>query len=401
MTIEENAQVHQAILGHGCMIKRGAIIAKGCIVGNGCIIGEGVTLPEFTRISLSKDSDEEDDFSDFENSSSSSDSSADSNEKRDGEEESDFEIVGRDGLGYKWAPNVMDDDDDDSFNSEDSDYSEKKKRATETRIQSQSIGFDATMLFRDRMLAQLMDDNCSLGDADGANSSMGNSMMDDGDHENANEEYFYGGDDSVNANTYIIGRQAGVDVVKELRDICFAFFQESTSPVDNLRIELSSFKFSQNANFGDCVSGAILAILELIFKDGKETMTSGQLWQNFKAQLEKWEELLEKLSESITTVDERKSIILAVESAAISKGVIGTVLSREPSFRVLIQTLHDKDYVSDEAISTWAAARRGGNQDSPQGRLFLQKKTQEFVEWVEEESGSESSSDEESESDNE
>ena len=293
-------------------------------------------------------------------------------------------------------------EEDDSLNSEDSDYLEKKTRATETRIQSQSIGFDATMLFRDRMLAQLMDDNCSIGNVDGDNFSMGNGMMDDG-HDNANEEYFYGGDDAVNANMYIIGRQAGVDVVKELRDICFTFFQESTSPVDNLRIELSSFKFSQNATFGDCFSGAILAILELIFNDGTETMTTGQFLQNFKAQLQKWEELLTALSNSIseTNVDESKSIILAVESAAISNGIIGTVLSREPSFRVLLQTLYDMDYVLKEAVLAWAAARRVENQDSPQGRLFLQKRTQEFIEWIEEESGSESSSDEESDSDDE
>ena len=44
-------------------------------------------------------------------------------------------------------------------------------------------------------------------------------------------------------------------------------------------------------------------------------------------------------------------------------------------------------------LSKWAEARRGGNQDSPQGRLFLQKSVQEFVDWVEQESESESDSD--------
>jgi translation initiation factor eIF-2B subunit epsilon len=111
----------------------------------------------------------------------------------------------------------------------------------------------------------------------------------------------------------------------------------------------------------------------------------------FKAELNHWGELLEKLCHS---VEEEKSVITALEIAATSGGIIGEVLSREPSFRFILQTLHSEDIVSDEAIFAWAnMLRQEDDGQSPRGKLFLQGPTQEFLEWIEEESsGSDSDS---------
>ena len=84
--------------------------------------------------------------------------------------------------------------------------------------------------------------------------------------------------------------------------------------------------------------------------------------------------------------------IKAIENAATGGGVMGEVLSCEPSFRFMLQTLHSEEIVSDEALMKWAALRREGNQDSPVGKLFNQKHTQEFLEWVEEEDSSDDDS---------
>ena len=75
----------------------------------------------------------------------------------------------------------------------------------------------------------------------------------------------------------------------------------------------------------------------------------------------------------------------------MSEGTVGKILSKEPSFRFILQTLHDEEIVSEEAILSWAAMRKSGH-DGPQQKLFQQKATQEFLEWLEDDSDSDSGS---------
>jgi translation initiation factor eIF-2B subunit epsilon len=50
----------------------------------------------------------------------------------------------------------------------------------------------------------------------------------------------------------VFGRSKGVNVVKELQDIYLEL--EETSPMENLAIELNSYKFSQIATYADCTT---------------------------------------------------------------------------------------------------------------------------------------------------
>lgn len=364
--VEDNATVTDSILCNGCIIKKGAVVSKGCIIGKNCIIGENILLPEFTRITAK--SDEEDDFGGYNND----DFDEDDDEDEDGTnyESTDHDVVGQDGIGRVWVPSENDkdfDDDEDDEKQEEWDKVEQMK--------TQSMGYDPTALLQKRMKRQVEDD-----------------VLIDVDHGFDNEE-----DDSDASNTdvagnfnedglLIIGRQADVDVVKELKLICLDY--DFSSPIENLRIELNSFKFSQNATFSDCVSGVILAILERL--ELTDDISAAKLVASFKTELQAWSELLEKLCFGI---EEEVSVIKAIETAATSGGTIGKVLSREASFRFILQTLHGEDIISDEAILSWAEMRRGESQDTLVGSLFNQKHTQEFLVWIEEESSTEDDSD--------
>jgi translation initiation factor eIF-2B subunit epsilon len=156
---------------------------------------------------------------------------------------------------------------------------------------------------------------------------------------------------------------------------------------------LNSFKFSQNASFSDCITGALLAIFERLKL--KEDISATKLVTSFKGELKHWGELLKKFCHS---VEEERSIISAIETAALSEGTVGKVLYREPSFRFILQTLHDEEIVSEEAILSWASMRRSEDLYGPQQKLFHQKATQEFLEWLEDESESDSGSDSDSDS---
>jgi len=437
VTIESNTTIIKSIICNDVIIKSGAVVPRGCIIGRGCVIGEDVVLKEFSRITLCKDLEDEDGFDGFDSddddddddgsgsgsgssSNSSSSSSSDNSSNDEGssdndenkptkgveftaatEENTDHDIVGKDGLGRLWLPIYMEDDDiedmvefdfdgDTNNNNDDEEEDDDaivSKRAMEI-IKSQSIGYDASSLLRKRETLQEEVDNLSEGE----------------DDDSLDDEYGAGsGGTGSGGNTLtatmvnvdedgmpIMGRQAGIDVVKELKTICLD--HETSSPVENLRIELNAFKFSQNATFGDCVHGAILAILDKlqITKD----ITAERLMINLKRQLGYWGELLDKL---MMSMEEEKSVMLAIESAAMSdEGVIGPVIRRDLFLRVILQTLFDEDVISKNAILEWASMRQAERPDSSQALLFTQKRTQEFLQWLEEDdsdSDSDSSSD--------
>lgn len=371
--VEEGATVQQSILGKNVLVRSGAKIGVGCIIGQGCIIGKNVVLPNFTRVTLMEDTDDDEGFDDFDDFVD--DHNASSTEKTKAEQDankenvtSDYDIVGVDGQGRVWTPPLDEFDDD----------SDDETPSALNAIKSQSIGFDRTEIYRNRMELQRED----ITDFDAIE------MVDQTIENYEDGAVVFGGDPSHSqGGLQTIGRQRGVDVVKELRLICLE--HETTAPIENLAIELNSFKFSQNASYSDCTMAAMLAILERM--EITASMKAGKLVSMLKAQLEYWTPLLQKMSIGI---DEEKGIIKALEYAATNGGDMGTTLSTQPNFRFMLQTLHDEDLLSCETVLSWAAERRGAEtSESDTAQLFLQQPTQDFLEWLEESDDDESDED--------
>ena len=95
--------------------------------------------------------------------------------------------------------------------------------------------------------------------------------------------------------------------------------------------------------------------------------------------------------------DEEKAIIVALERCAEEEGEMGEKLSSSMTFRFLLQTLHDEETVSEEAILSWAEDRRE-EVDTVRGKLFHSQPVQDFIEWLQEESDDEDESGSEEES---
>ena len=146
---------------------------------------------------------------------------------------------------------------------------------------------------------------------------------------------------------------AASDAAEELKAICLD--HDTSHPVENLRIELNSFKFSQNATFHDCVKGAILAVLERVGM--VEHMGAVKLMTSFKREMQYWGELVERLCHG---EEEEVGLIKTLEGVATKvDGVMGRVMGEEPAFRLLLQVLYDEEVVSEEAVLRWAEERRG------------------------------------------
>lgn len=373
--IQEGATVIESILAADCLIKAGATINRGCIIGRGCVIGTGVELPEFTRITQMEEREENFDGDGFDDSEDEEEDDCDDDDgEKVGDGKINVSVVGLDGLGQVWKPIAGEDSDD-----EEEDLVEV--------IKAQSIGFDPTAVYKERLAAQEEEEDA----------------FSDDDDEDMNDFENYDGDGAVTfgaaTNTdehgvLIAGRQRGVDVVKELKTICLE--HEESSPVENLAIELNSFKFSQNASYSDCTMAALMAVLEKM--NITPELSPGKLVASLKHHLEHWGPLLRKMSIGL---EEEKSIILALELAATGGGPMGDTLMKEPCFRFLLQTLHDQEVVSEEAILSWAAERREENKESPAGKIFNQQPTRDFLEWLEEDDDEDESDDEKDDDDDE
>ena len=396
VTVEEGATVLQSILSHGCVIKGGAVVRRGCVIGKGCVIGENVVIPEFTRITLAED-ESGDDFDDddaFDDDDSDKAQEKGQRQSQEPETVSDHAIVGPDGMGRAWEPSPDDDsedDDDDQVGDDDN------KGSAMSKVKAQSIGFGLHYVYQRRTEQQREgDDGFSDGDDDNDQENMQDfsGYPDDGAFSFGQSQpasNLSGSSGGGAAPSLVYGRTAA-DVVKDLKEICMDF--EETSPIENLSIELNSYKFSQNATYSDCTMAATLAILDRM--QITKAMSDGKLVGALKARLEYWAPLLQKMS---IGQEEEKSIVLALERAATSGGEIGEKLSDGPSFRFLLQTLHDEEIVSEEAILSWAAERKAQSEDSPIGKLFRLQSIQDFLEWLEEESEDDDDEEDEDDSD--
>ena len=165
-------------------------------------------------------------------------------------------------------------------------------------------------------------------------------------------------------------------------------------------IELNSYKFSQNASYSDCTMASMLAMIEKL--EITPATTDGKLVSGFKVKLEFWSPLLRKMS---IGQPEEIAIIQGLEQAATStttKGVdeltgVAQKLSSGLSFRFLLQTLHDEEVLSEEALLAWAETRKAEADDTAVGKLFRMTSVQDFLEWLEEEDDDEEESSEEEE----
>lgn len=376
--VHANATVVQSIVAQDCIIGEGATVSKGCVLGKGVIIGKGVSLPEFSRITLQKD-DTNDGFGDdgdWDDESMEDNDAAEQQKSNDDPElvsETELKVVGKDGSGHVWTRSHDDADSDDEENF-DLDLDVTKM---------QSIGYDASSYLEKRKIYQAEDDSDDFSQTgpteDEKMDAQAFSMMTD--------DAFTFEDTPSSSAPVVFGRQKGVDVVKEMKEICMEF--EESSPMENLAIELNSYKFSQNASYSDCTMASTLAMVERMEIDAD--MTDGKLVSSLKSRLEFWAPLLQKMSIGI---DEEKAIIHGLERVATAEGSPeSTKLSSGLSFRFLLQTLHDEEVLSEDAILSWAAERKEEPADGPLRNLFQLQSIQDFLEWLEEESEEEEDSD--------
>lgn len=386
VTVEPTAKISYSVLAKNVVVKKGAVISRGCIIGEGCVIGENVVLPEFTRLTLHPQDDDpfgDDDWNDDMGAKPgptdpSSDYSA---------QDTDFNVVGKDGKGRVWYPSLDEDESDQEGNDDDNGDEEKEEDQGMSSLRLHSIGYDLSTHYQKRLQRQA--ERGDDGFSEQGPQDNDSDMMESEAFVAYTEGSFTFADDipsmpTESDNTLVFGRQKGVDVVKELKEICMDFDDNGNTPMENLAIELNSYKFSQNATYSDCTMAATQTVLERL--GITPDMSDGKLVSGLKNKLVFWGPLLKKMSIGQA---EELAIIYAIERAATSQigdepTGMAQKLSSGLSFRFLLQTLHDEEVLSEQTLLSWAEQRKSEKDSSPLGKLFRLQSVQDFLEWLEE-----------------
>ena len=396
--VESNVTINSCLISQNAIIKEGAVVGKGCVIGEGCVIGKGIQLAPFTRITLATDDDDDGlwDNDDDDGYSDSSDESSDGKKKEKKTpfgDDNDNDVVGIDGIGRVWRPTL------------DCDEEDTDQDQFEILMSLQSIGGDPESYYlklENNLILREQDEFESDDFSDPGDDDM---MMDEANTFPEFADVAFGADDNNNsATTDVIGRQKGVDVVKEMIEICMEFDDEC-HPIENLAIELNGFKFSQNATYQDCATAAMLSLLRKM--ELSANMTDGRLVSLFKTKLDKfWSGMLQKLCRGIS---EELSILYALENAATidqtskatvddneeaveqktAANAIANRLRMGMAFRLILQSLHSQEVLTEEAIIHWGKERQEDADDDPRNM----KSIQQFLEWLEQESEDEDDDD--------
>ena len=266
---------------------------------------------------------------------------------------------------------VWDDDDTEEDSDEDAD-----PYALLGSLEAESIGFDIEKAYQLKMALQ-----SGVRGMDGVED-------DDGGGGGSDDEWIGRGNDEeeFSFDNPVVGRQKGVDVVKELKDLCL---EHGGGSFQNLSIELNSFKFSQNATYEDVLCGAILNCAERASKSS-DVSTLSKALAALKKEMVAWSELFKKCAPRPT---DEVGIICGLER--ILKTPDYAPFAAQGGLRFLLQTMFDAEVVCEEAILSWKGRREGGEGDENAIKLFGDERIKEFLEWIEEEE--EESSEEESE----
>ncbi|CAM9714743.1 unnamed protein product [Ascophyllum nodosum] len=339
----------------GAVVREGAVISRGCVLGPDTVVGKGVHLAEFTRITSGKaDGDDDPDWAD---SAGNVDQDRDYDE---GEGLKEGDILGVEGVGRVWSS----EDATDSDGEDDGSIHSGKEMVDIDKVRSQSIGCFEEEEWKRRRWSLFRDEEDDLLD----------------DRDLSDDE-----SGMMHLMPPMDGSEAFHQVVKEM----LMNGHQEGHPLDNLLLEIKSYKFAQNRDFKDCMRPALEVALDLA---GAGTVQGMALVAAVKSQLKHWKPVLSKL---IVESGDDVEMIKVVEGYALRPECEGTLRAM---FRYVVQTLLHEEMVSDDCLARWVELRRATPQGSPERALFEQEEVQEFVKWLED---SESEDDDDAEEDGE
>ncbi|CAM9472599.1 unnamed protein product [Ectocarpus sp. 13 AM-2016] len=264
----------------GAIVRAGAVVPRGCVLGPDTIVGKGVHLAEFTRVTSGRaEEEDDDDWGD----GGGDDEGEDSEEGVAPEGGSDSGgLLGPDGVGRVWASEDKRDSDWEDDHSMDS----AKEAVDVDKVRCESIGCVEEEAWKRSRWTEFRDEEDDL--------------LDDRDLS-----------DDENGGLQVMAAMDGSEAFHQVvKDMLLNGHQEG-HPLDNLLLEIKSYKFAQNREFKECMRPAVELVLDLA---GADTDSGMALVAAVKTQLRHWKPLLSKLN---VEAGDDVEMIKVVESYAL------------------------------------------------------------------------------------
>lgn len=381
--VGSNVFIDASVICENVVVLDGATVSKGCVIGKDCIIGnkDGTefVIPAFSRVTCSVDTEGDDDEDEYWSDTDSAEGNKDNGEQAadpTSDDEREEDIVGTGGKGRLWKMDNLDD------SVSDFEDSVREKYRYLLSQEAQSIGFDRHEAYKVRLELQKDDEEGSAAIEDDFAEESGIGQ----DGGSWGEDGAVDGWAEGTSAAFITGRQRGVDVVKELKNLCLE--HDENASLQNLAIELNSYKFSQNATYEDVNCGAVLSLGERVTSSATDLSSTAKVLGSFKAEFTKWKDLFTKCS---PRKSDEAGIIFGVERMLCLQDF--SIFQSKGGFRFLLQTLYDLDILSEDAIGIWREKRSAGEGSEALLAMFNDQTVQDFLEWIDE-SEEEDSSDE-------
>lgn len=329
-------------------------IGSGSILSYGVKIGDHVTIPPFSKITTQpRHAVEDDEFG------SSNDEDEDEND--DHLEEAGcwkVEEVGVGGQGRMWLLNEEhlgqdhdleeeedSDSDDDEMRHEINDA--KRTLAREGRVQRTLMGSSAERLKREQLWEEW--DALSSDDEDHDEEEEGQALE-------TPEERFQ----RVVMDMVLSGHTSGHDL-------------------DNIFLEIKSFKFAQNRSFTECLEAIVPALLSTVSSE----ISMIEQVTVLQAALTRWASVIKRC---IMGTSEQLVILNAIKRHAVEH-----FEQFNPVFRYCLQMVYDLEIVSEDMLVQWVVAAQHEASENLTGsdkELMDNPQIQEFIDWLQEEEDS-------------
>ncbi|KAL4171223.1 hypothetical protein KRP22_009321 [Phytophthora ramorum] len=364
VVVEDGATVTNAILCDNVVVKRGAVVGEGCVLSFGVVIGEGFSLPPFTKVTTSVAQVEDDGFSSDEDEKASD--KKDEAVGGDAQAQWDPKDVGVGGVGRLWT---LDEDDIEVDSDSEEENDDEEQELAEAKKQARRL---------EKLKSTL------IGARDVVSKKM--RRWEEWDTLSSSEEEDEDEDDLLAEANMTALEVPFQQIIRE--NVCTG--DAAGHNVDDLFMEIKSFKFAQNRSFAEVIGAILPGLLDLIpTGNGQSAMT---ILGNVRAKFQKWSSVIQRC---LVEQEDQLAVVDALENYCVAPEERRVLWL--PLFRFLLQTVYDLEWVGEDVIIEWHEAKTAdADDDEAQDALAAasSKDVQEFVDWLQE-------SDEEEEEDSE
>jgi translation initiation factor eIF-2B subunit epsilon len=415
--IMENSRVQSSILCDKVVVKANAVVQRGCVLAFGVVVGEGINLPQYTRLSRickkAKGSGGADEDS-MMAASPMGESPLDGFEKMgfgsaavtDSSAHGPHSVPGPDGFGFAWK------------SSGGEDYMDVVESASDDEDGLLRVCNDLTG--ESELISGLKATSIGCSEEEMWKRSLRSAMPPPAEDSESDDDSYDGFDDGETFGGAGTGGRESKDANAREND-----FEKSVSEMitaghrgghstENVLLEIKGLKFAENRDFGQCLRGAVPAVLDVALRSASSAgpASLGVVVAAIKAQLDRESEwgyvILENL---IQNSEDEMAMVEAIENCVLDEAFKSVL---HPVFRMIVQICYDSELVSEETLKRWIALRRAGvapdgvhasltRNWSARVTLFEQPVVQQFVEWIlsEEEDSSDEDDDDDDEDEDE